>query len=670
MRVIGTAGHIDHGKSSLVRVLTGIDPDRLPEEKARGMTLDLGFAWLDLGGESPAGIVDVPGHERLVKHMVAGAGGIDVALLVIAADEVVMPQTREHLAILDLLEVQLGVVALTKCDLVDQEWLDLAVAEVQDVLQGTSLAGSTVVPCSSTTGAGMDEVRRALRIAVEQAPARPDRGQPHLPVDRVFSRSGYGTIVTGTLLDGYLAVGQEIELVPEGPRGRIRGLQSYQRSLDRVGPGRRVAVNLAGVTQDAISRGMVLCRPGSIQAAGFFDLRLRAVGGSDRRKRRAAESTPAITHNMAVTVHTGAAEVSGRVRLLDAAALEPGGSGWAQIRLDTPLAVQRGDRVILRVPSPPATVGGGAVLAVNPPRHRRHAAAVLERLAAQAVATPAERLADVLARGPITMPESIVRAELSAIAGLQACAELARAGQIMPLQAGQDSTAISTLLAGMPALPDPATAEKWIAGLKGYWTTPAWLDAMAERARTLLHAYHARYPLRRGMPVEELRTTFGLDRRVWSDLLGFWRSREVVATESELAWAPGHSVRLSPAQREAARPLLEALAAQPFSPPSPRELPTLDPEILASLLEEGDPVALSDDVLLRRQAYTTMRNTALAIIDQAGYVTVAMLRDQLGTSRKFTQALLEHLDDLHITRRIGDRHLRGPATLASSALGD
>jgi selenocysteine-specific elongation factor len=256
------------------------------------------------------------------------------------------------------------------------------------------------------------------------------------------------------------------------------------------------------------------------------------------------------------------------------------------------------------------------------------------------------------------------------MAGVQACADLARAGQIMPLQAGQDRTASATLLTGTPALPDPVAAEKWIAGLKGYWTTLAWLDAAAERAKTLLRAYHGRYPLRRGMPVEELRATFGLDRRVWADLLGFWRSTAVVSAEGDLIWAPEHSVQLSPAQRDAARPLLEALAAEPFSPPSARELPALDPEILARLLEEGDPVAISGDVLLRRQAYTTMRDTALAIIDQIGHVTVAMLRDQLGTSRKFTQALLEHLDDLHVTRRIGDRHMRGPAALASSPPGD
>ncbi|MGH2345556.1 MAG: selenocysteine-specific translation elongation factor, partial [Chloroflexota bacterium] len=397
MRVIATAGHVDHGKSALVRALTGIDPDRLPAEKARGMTIDLGFAWLDLGDGRQAGVIDVPGHERFVRHMLAGVGGIDLVLLVVAADEGVMAQTREHLAILDLLAVRHGVIALTKRDLVDDEWLSLAAEEARATLEGTGLEGSAIIPCGSRTGQGIEDLRAAIGAALAAVPARPDRGRPRLPIDRVFSIAGHGTVVTGTLLDGTFETGQEVEAAPGARRYRIRALQSHHKSLDRVEQGSRVAINLAGAAVEHLARGMVVCLPGAMPAATYLDIRLRGVREPPQGY---GERSALLRHGQPIVLHTGAAEVQGTVRLLDRDALGRGEVGWAQVRLDAPVAALRGDRCVLRVPSPAATVAGGEIVAINPPRRTRKRPDALQALASLAKATPKERLLDALSRGP------------------------------------------------------------------------------------------------------------------------------------------------------------------------------------------------------------------------------------------------------------------------------
>jgi selenocysteine-specific elongation factor len=641
MRVIGTAGHIDHGKSSLVHALTGIDPDRLPEEKARGMTIELGFAALDLGDGEPVGVIDVPGHERFVRHMLAGVGGIDLALLVVAADEAVMPQTREHLAILDLLDLRHGVVALTKCDLVDDEWLELVAEEVRGALATSALASSPIVPCSSVTGAGLDALKATLRQALASLPARPDRGRPHLPVDRVFTRSGYGTVVTGTLLDGSLAVSQEVEFAPTGLRGRIRGLQSHHQRLERAGPGRRLAVNVAGVGHDQVLRGMVLCLPGGVPAAQYLDLRLRVVDEALLPQLGAAEVQHAggVAHNMAVTLHTGAAEARGRLRLLEADTLAPGQEGWAQVRLESPIAVLRGDRCVLRIPSPALTVAGGTVVAVNPPRHRRRSRQVLRRLETLATATPEERLLDALATGPATAAELATRADLQAADAEAAMRTLTAAAAISPLAPGGT-----------------------------HYTTPAWLAAVTARAMPILEHYHHRFPLRQGMAGEALRDELGLARRPWGELVERWRADGTIASHGDLVRLPEHRVVLEPAQERAATTLLARLGEQPYAPPTGAELGPIEAELLEALIGRGDPVRLAEGILLRRDAYLAMRDMALSLIDTEGQVTVAMLRDRFGTSRKFALALLEHLDDLRLTRRVGDGRVRGPG--APVRLGD
>src|SRR5438094_451320 len=373
-RVIATAGHVDHGKSTLIKARTGIDPDRLREERERGMTIDLGFAWLSLPEGGEVGIVDVPGHQDFIRNMLAGVGPVDAVLLVVALDEGVMPQTREHLAILGVLGVDRGVVALTKRDLVDDEWASLARADVSATLQGTRLASAPMIEVSATAKTGLVELVDALDRVLATAPARRDLGRPRLGIDRAFTLTGFGTVVTGTLVDGSFATGDEIEILPTGQRARIRGIQTHKRSLDVASPGSRVALNLTGVEKDELGRGMVVVRPGTLAPVSVVSARVEVVGSASE----------AIAHDEAVKVHAGTAEVMARISLLEGATLEPGATGWAQLRLAEPLAVAVGDRFVIRRPSPPETLGGGAVADISGERmrRRREAVAVLERRSA------------------------------------------------------------------------------------------------------------------------------------------------------------------------------------------------------------------------------------------------------------------------------------------------
>ncbi|HXG42547.1 MAG TPA: selenocysteine-specific translation elongation factor [Dehalococcoidia bacterium] len=622
MHTIGTAGHVDHGKSSLIKALTGIDPDRLPEEKAREMTIDLGFAWLKLPSGVEVSIVDVPGHERFVHNMLAGVGGIDLALLVVAADEGVMPQTREHLAILDLLEISRGVVALTKKDLMDEEWLELARLEVEETLRGTSLEGAPVVACSSVTGEGLDELLRVLERELARTPPRQDLGRPRLPIDRAFSLPGFGTVVTGTLVDGTLALGQEVEIVPAGLRSRVRGLQSHGRPLERASPGRRTAVNLPGIAVDELERGMVLTVPGWLRPTTAVDVRLRAVPYLRRPVR----------HNLEVTFHSGAAEVPGRLLLLDADEVPPGGVAWAQVRLARPVACLPGDHFVVRDPN--GTLGGGRIVDVHARRHRRHHRPTLELLARLESGAPRERLLVALAAGPTTLREAALAAGLSL--------EQAR-GELTGLLAEGRVVAL-----GAATLAEDATVASQEA-----------LQGLLARAREALAAYHRQWPLRRGMPREELRSRLGVSQRTFDAVVAHWAGSGVLREEGGAVALPEHRPTPSPEQRRRAEEFLAALRATPFHPPSPSGL---EQELLSYLEAEGQVVRVSPEVVFAADAYQEMVRRVTEAIGRQGSVTLAQVRDLLGTSRKYAQALLEHLDAQGVTVRRGDeRVLRRPS---------
>jgi selenocysteine-specific elongation factor len=649
MSCIGTAGHVDHGKSTLVTALTGIDPDRLAEEKARGMTIELGFAWLTLPSGREASIVDVPGHESFIKHMLAGVGGIDVALLVVAADEGVMPQTIEHLAILDLLRVRSGVVALTKSDLVDDEWRELVCEEVAERLKPTTLAGAPIIPCSAITGAGLPELLAALDAALDAHPGRIDSGRPRLPVDRVFTITGFGTVVTGTLQDGRLHTGQEVQLYPGEQRARIRGLQAHKHAVEEGVPGGRLAVNLAGVAKSDIARGDVLALPGTLQPSIALDVSLEVIAGAARP----------IQHNDELDVYVGAAEVPARVILLDADELAPGANGWAQLRLRRPLALMRGDRFILRVPSPSMTVGGGVVLDPVARRHRRHDPAVLARLA-------------LLARGD---PEELVLAALQSDQRVrkgkrERDAESANYGgyggrepQEIARVTGLAEVAVQAALAALEAQEAVTRVGAYV------YATPAWQRLQADAAR-LLAAYHRRYPLRAGMPREEWRTRLELTPREAGEVISVLAANGVLVETAAGAGGghggafvklPEHTPRMTPQQEQATAALLERFRRDPFNPPTRPEVEdALGGELTAALLERGTLVRVSETILLDRDAYAEALRRLVTHLRAHGTITVAEARDLLGTTRKYMLAILEHCDEKRITRRLGDDRVLGP----------
>ena len=615
MYVIGTAGHVDHGKSTLVQALTGIDPDRLKEEKERGMTIDLGFAWLRLPDGNDVSIVDVPGHERFVNNMLAGVGGIDLALMVVAADESVMPQTREHLAILDLLQINRGLVAVTKKDLVDQDWLDLVVADVEDLLKGTALDGSPIVTVSAMTGDGLPELISTVESRLQEMSPKRDLGRPRLPIDRSFTISGFGTVVTGTLVDGSLALGQEIELALSGRSGRIRGLQTHRSKLDQASPGNRVAANLTGVAHDEINRGEVLTTPGWLRPTTAMDVRLRVIPDSPR----------AVRHNMPVTVHTGSSEIPSRIRLLESEVAEPGTETWGQVKLGSPLAVVKGDYFVIR--SNHTTLGGGSVVDPRARRHRRRYQPILERLAVMEKGSDR----DVLIK-------TIEMAEPSEFTALVSKANLQPAVAKAELEQMASERLVVTL------------GRRAIGPGVSIYSASGWASA-ADKAREELRKYHLQFNLRKGAPKEELRSRLGMRPQIFNNVLPELQRDGVVVEEGALVGLPDHTPRLSDAQAKEAESYLRLLEAQPFAPSTDAPI---DPEVLSLIADEGKVVKVSETVVFSASAYKKLVDRISEYINERGEITVADVRDLFGTSRKYALALMDHLDHERITRRVGD----------------
>lgn len=616
MYVLGTAGHVDHGKSTLVKALTGIDPDRLAEEKERGLTIDLGFAWLKLPGGQEVSIVDVPGHERFIKNMLAGVGGIDLALLVIAADEGVMPQTREHLAILDLLHISRAIVVITKKDLADEEMLEIVKLDIEEVLKGTSLEGAPLVTTSAVTGEGLPELLSTIERLLQSTPPRRDIGKPRLPIDRVFTMKGFGTVVTGTLIDGRLSLGQPMEILPGGQRTTIRGLQTHRKKAETVLPGTRVAVNIAGVAVEEIQRGMVMTTPGWLLPTRFLDVRLRAV----------ADLAQPITHNKTISFHTGTAEVTGKLRLLDREKLGAGESGWAQVLLLHPVAVARGDLCIVR--SAAGTLGGGMIVDTHPRRHRRFQPSVIEALEAREKGSPEDVVLTALQTRNLTeMGAFLAQCNLSEKQATQALQTLLAEGRIVIL--------------GEP-------------GPKAILLSRTEWDRLVGESRKAAEAYHAQFPLRMGIPKEELRSRLKISPAHFNAVLERLIGDGVLIEEKALIRTPTHAIRLNPRQQAQADAFLKSLAQNPFSPLA-ESLP--EPELLNMLIETRRVVRVNENVIFTAEAYDEMVKRVVEHLRTNGKITVAEVRDMFQTSRKYALALMEHLDELKITRRIGDERV-------------
>ena len=630
--VIGTAGHVDHGKSALVQALTGTDPDRLQEEKARGITIDLGFAHYR-EGDSTIAFVDVPGHERFIRNMIAGASGIDAVLLVVAADESVMPQTREHFDICRLLGVDRGVVALTKCDLVDAEMLELVRLEVQELLDGSGLAAAPFVPVSAVSGAGLDGLRAAL-AAVAAAPQRPHDAPPRLPVDRVFSVRGVGTVVTGTLASGTLRSDQELVLLPAGRRVKVRGLQVHGRTTEAAGAGRRVAVNLHGADVDALRRGDTLAAPRSFDTTRRFDAVLRLL----------PDASP-LRHGARVRCHHGTAETMARVALSAArgaaageseflSALEPGGAAYARVRLEAPLALARGDRFVLRAYSPPVTIAGGEVLDPLPPRGRFRSPAGLARLRRLDAADGADSLLVMVEE---CAGRGAVRASLARRLGVASAA--------------LDRTVAELEAAGHVA----AVGERLLASTA--------LQALRDELLELVDRYHAAQPLEPGLPREEARER--LKRRaapaIFDHVVAELAAQRRLVAGKHLA-AAGHRIVLSEDELRVQQRLAELHRNAGLAPPDAEQAAAavdapapLAVRMLELLVRDGTLVKI--EALLFHQAALDGLVAEVARLKAAATeplrIDVGMFKQRFGVSRKYALPLLGYLDRRRITRRVG-----------------
>ncbi len=572
MQVIGTAGHVDHGKSTLINRLTGINPDRLKVEQDREMSIELGFAWFELPNGEDIGIVDVPGHRDFIENMLAGIGGIDAALFVVAADEGVMPQTREHLAILDLLQIPAAVVALTKIDLVpDVEWLDLVEADLQDTLKGTALENAPIVRVSARSGEGLDALVQTLQDVLTAHPHRPDLGRPRLPVDRVFTLPGFGTIVTGTLTDGHLSVGDAVEILPPGIEGRIRGLQTHKQAEENAQPGSRTAVNISGVSVDQIRRGDVVIHPGTYQATTMLDVWVRLL----------KDAGAPLKHNSEMKLFLGAAEVIARVRLLGTQELKPGEEGFLQLILEHPVVALRQDRFILRRPSPAETIGGGQVVNPHPKRrYKRFNETKLEELAQMMVGTPEEILMQSARQSG-----ALSQSKLIEIAGLE------------PSQA---QAAIDGLL---------VSGELTILTAKKLLIPTNQLTQLQSDLLGTLAKFHQQNPLQLGMPREQLRTENKLSAGLFDAIVARLALSAEIIAENAFVRLADHTVKLTDAQQAKVESLLKAFDAQPYTPPSVKESQDITGEELVTMLvQTGQLAQLGEDVLFQPAVLQEMQN--------------------------------------------------------------
>ena len=624
--IIGTAGHVDHGKTALIRALTGIDTDRLQEEKKRGITIELGFAHLDFPDGTQAGIVDVPGHEKFIKNMLAGAGGIDLAMLVVAADEGFMPQTIEHMGILTLLGIQDGLVVITKKDMVDPEWLEMMQEEIGDKVKGTFLEGKPVMTVSAYTGEGIPELREYLHGLVQKAGEKNLRVPFRLPVDRVFSVDGFGTVVTGTLIEGAMREGESAVLVPSGAETRIRNLQVHGQDVETAYAGQRVAVNLAGLKKTDIQRGDVVARPGAIRVSRMLDVKLQNLPGSQR----------VILNDSQVHLYHGSAVLLAKVVLLDRDSLEPGESCYAQLRMAENIAAKNGDRFVIRFYSPLETIGGGIILDDAPPRHKRHAADVLNSLKIKESGSGGDRVVQVLAEFGTALPTA---------AKLQA-------------KLGMDEEALAEELRDLLGRGDVIEA------LEGRYAAASVVDGLWNACQPLLAGYHKQNPLHAGMKAAELRQKlFKNAEQAAADALlrELCREGRIKAVGERYALAD-FEVRFTKKQEAVREKLLGYYKQADIEPLSVEEVTDTFQlnergdlkQVLESALTGGDLVMLTPQICYYKDAYQRALGLVREHFATHDTITLAELRDALGTSRKYALAILEYLDKNKITKKEGD----------------
>ena len=626
--IIGTAGHVDHGKTSLIKALTGIDTDRLKEEKKRGITIELGFAHLPMSGGRTAGIVDVPGHEKFISNMLAGAGGIDLALLIVAADDGVMPQTREHLGILQLLGVSAGIIVITKADLVEPDWLELVAGDIRELVAGTFLEDAPIQAVSAHTGGGIAELTALIEKTAGEIGGKKAGGDAfRVPVDRVFSVDGFGTVITGTLIEGGLREGDEVEVYPSGLRTRVRNLQVHSRDAQSAWAGQRVAVNLASLKREDLSRGDTIATPGSMANTMMLDVKLQILPDSGR----------VIESGSRLHFYHGAREALCKLVLLEADRLAPGEEGFAQLRFTEEIAAKKEDRFVLRFYSPLETVGGGVILNPNPKRWRRGGGDILEALSIRETGSLAENLLQAIAEGaprlaPLSDAQRLLGLSADVFAG--ELARLAERGDI--------------LLTGEKTAIDVRYRQK-----------------LEKNLRQILADYHKENPLQEGLRREELRGRLlpGRESAAADKLLGIFAETGVFILKGQKAALPDFEPKGSDSDQALAGKIETLFREGGYAPPgfeevyalyqSPKEKNAAK-KVLDALLAKGSLILVSPQIAFHKEVYADAQSKVVAFIEREGQITLAQMRDLSGSSRKFALALLEHFDRHGVTKKVGD----------------
>ncbi len=629
--VIGTAGHIDHGKTSLVKALTGTDTDRLKEEKERGITIELGFAELILDNVH-AGIVDVPGHERFVKNMLAGVGGIDLVMLIVAADEGIMPQTREHLSICRLLGVKTGLIVLTKTDLVEPEWVELVTDDIQDFVKDTFLEEKPIVPVSAQTGDGLDNLKKALSEIANQTPVKSETGIFRIPIDRVFTMRGFGVVITGTLFSGSVAVGEQVEVYPKALQARVRGLQVHGESVEKSTAGLRTAVNLQGLEHTDVFRGDIIGHRDELKTTYMLDVHLEHLSDAPR---------PLKTRNR-IRFHAGTAEIMGRISLIGRDVLEPGENSFAQIRLEEPIVVLPRDRFVIRSYSPIITIGGGEILDIMPRKHRRLRSSSLAHLKSLYQGDETERLLILLRDSRLN------GVELEDITGR------------LTLKPNDIKKTIQELSAhGEVQIIDPANF---------FSMTTAHFNSAQKNILSFLSDYHTDNPLRTGAPREEVRGKAGdLNEKIFAAALKHLNESNKIVEDGAILRLASHFIEIDEALGEVKTKLESVFNSAKFQPPSVEDAfsqsggkGNANQNALQILIDEGVLLRLKDNIIYHQHALTEAENHLREHLSINSEITAAEFRDLLGITRKHAIPLLEYFDTARITLRVGDKRVLRP----------
>jgi len=617
MFVLGTAGHIDHGKSKLVEALTGIDPDRLPEEKRRGMTIDLGFAWLSLPDGSEVGIVDVPGHERFVKNMVAGVGGIDAVLFVVAADDGWMPQSQEHLQVLDFLKIKKGIVVITKIDLVKEGWLSLVEEDIKEKVGGTILESAPILKVSSPNKIGIKKLYDEIAKMISQIQPRKDIGKPRMYIDRVFTMAGRGTVVTGTLIDGSFHLSEEIQVLPQKISARIRDLQTHKKKFEKAMPGTRVAMNLAGVEKIDIQRGDVVTKAGQDEVTDIFTAQIdlvSTVGFS-------------IKHNAELVLILGTTELLARVNILNKEKIEPGGSALVQFKCKKNLLARIGDHFILRLPSPQITIGGGIVLDVSPRIYKRKDQKLLSNLERRLTLNLSDLILSDLAGKELVLRKNILRASNFTQSQIETgLVELEKAGKIF--------------------LTENLVTDR-----------VRWEEILNEIIKEV-EKTHQKFPFKIGLKSAELSGRLRIDENLLIEAIKcLVKDGRIVQQEAFLRLS-SHQPKLSPEQENLSRKILQKFVSNPLSPPTKEEILDEGPDcedVLLFLIQGEKLIELKDGILFRKEDFEKIKSKIVDFIKKNGPATVSQLREHLSTTRKYMVPILEKLDQLGVTQRERDK---------------